>query len=113
MDVIRADIQRALAEAGYPRSTVVTELRPPWTTDMISEAGRRKLAAAGIAPPAAGSAPPATPVALPMPARRSTVVCPLCGSGDTEELARFGSTACKALWRCRDCREPFEAVKPL
>lgn len=105
MDVIRADIRRALAAAGYPDANVVTELRPAWSTDMISESGRRKLAAAGFAPP--GPAPTGT-VAL-----RLAVRCPRCGSPETEEVAHFGSTACKALWRCRACAEPFEHVKPL
>jgi ring-1,2-phenylacetyl-CoA epoxidase subunit PaaD len=109
MDVIRADIRRALDSAGYPESDVVTTLAPAWSTDDISEAGRAKLAAAGIAPPS-----PAGPAAsgLPTPVRLS-VRCPGCGSPDTEEISRFGSTACKALWRCRACREPFERVKPL
>jgi ring-1,2-phenylacetyl-CoA epoxidase subunit PaaD len=106
MDVIRTDIRRALATAGYPDAEVRTVLRPAWSTDMISEAGRAKLAAAGIAPP------PTTPrpsvVAL-----RLSVRCPRCGSAETEELSHFGSTACKALWRCRVCIEPFEHVKPL
>ena len=115
MDVIRADISQALTAAGYPRSTVVTALRPAWTTDMISESGRRKLAAAGIAPPHAVSGT----VALPSPTLRRPwtpnpgVACPRCGSTETEELSRFGSTACKALWRCLACREPFDQVKPL
>jgi ring-1,2-phenylacetyl-CoA epoxidase subunit PaaD len=113
MDVIRDDIRTALAEAGYPHSTVVTALRPAWTTDRISESGRAKLAAAGIAPPAAV----AGVVALPSPVRGTLtpdgVACPRCGSTDTEELSRFGSTACKALHRCRACQEPFDEVKPL
>jgi ring-1,2-phenylacetyl-CoA epoxidase subunit PaaD len=113
MDVIRADIRAALAAAGHPHSTVVTALRPAWTTDRISESGRAKLAAAGIAPPhtVAGV------VALPSPVlgrrRPAVVACPHCGGLDTEELSRFGSTACKALWRCRVCREPFDHLKPL
>jgi ring-1,2-phenylacetyl-CoA epoxidase subunit PaaD len=101
MDAIRADITAALHAAGYPDVEVRTALRPAWTSDWISEAGRRKLAAAGIAPP--GGA-----VALNL-----TVRCPHCGSPDTEELSRFGSTACKALWRCRSCTEPFEHLKAL
>jgi ring-1,2-phenylacetyl-CoA epoxidase subunit PaaD len=112
MDVIRADIRAALAAAGYPHSTVVTALRPAWTTDRISESGRAKLAAAGIAPPPAA----AGVVALPSPVRgtlATVVACPRCGSTDTEELSRFGSTACKALHRCRACQEPFDQVKPL
>jgi ring-1,2-phenylacetyl-CoA epoxidase subunit PaaD len=105
MDVIRSDIQRALARAGHPRSEVVTVLAPAWTTDWISPAGRAKLAAAGIAPPgpAAGR-----PVALSLAVR-----CTLCGSPDTTQISRFGSTACKALWRCRACGEPFDAMKAL
>jgi ring-1,2-phenylacetyl-CoA epoxidase subunit PaaD len=102
MDLIRADIRRALAAAGYSDVEVRTVLSPAWTTDWISEAGRSKLAAAGIAPPGRGAVP-----------LRLSVRCPRCGSPDTEELSRFGSTACKALWRCRACAEPFDRVKPL
>jgi ring-1,2-phenylacetyl-CoA epoxidase subunit PaaD len=80
-------------------------LSPAWSTDLISESGRAKLAAAGIAPPSPVSGGP-VPVAL-------SVRCPRCGSPQTEELSRFSSTACKALWRCRSCAEPFERVKPL
>ncbi|MEJ3748300.1 1,2-phenylacetyl-CoA epoxidase subunit PaaD [Actinomycetes bacterium KLBMP 9797] len=101
MDVIRADVRDALRTAGYPDAAVETALAPPWTTDWITDVGRAKLAAAGIAPPA-----PARTVTL-----RLTVRCPRCGSPDTEELSRFGSTACKALWRCRACAEPFDHVK--
>jgi ring-1,2-phenylacetyl-CoA epoxidase subunit PaaD len=101
MDVIREDIRAALAAAGHPDSEVVTVLRPAWSTDMISESGRRKLAAAGIAPPH-------TTVTLTLSVR-----CPQCGSPDTEQLSRFGSTACKSLWRCRACAEPFDAMKTL
>jgi len=100
MDVIRADIVAAARDAGYVDVTVQTKLSPPWSTDQISEAGKQKLAAAGIAPPG--------PVLLTISVR-----CPRCGSPDTRQLSRFGSTACKALWRCRACAEPFEAVKPL
>jgi ring-1,2-phenylacetyl-CoA epoxidase subunit PaaD len=107
MDVIRADIRRALAHAGHPEADVRTVLHPAWSTDMITPAGRAKLAAAGIAPPApAGSG--RGPVSL-----RLTVRCTRCGSPDTEEISRFGSTPCKALWRCRACAEPFDLVKPL
>ena len=108
MDVIRADVRRALAAAGYLEAEVVMVLSPAWSTDMISAAGRAKLAAAGIAPP--GPARTTTVgLGMPSPAPR----CPRCGCAETEELSRFGSTACKALWRCRGCAEPFEHVKPL
>jgi ring-1,2-phenylacetyl-CoA epoxidase subunit PaaD len=102
MDVIRADIRQALAAAGYSDVEVVTTLRPAWSTDFISESGRSKLAAAGLAPPG----PSRGPVALAFRVR-----CPHCGAADTEELSHFGSTACKALWRCRACAEPFDHVK--
>jgi ring-1,2-phenylacetyl-CoA epoxidase subunit PaaD len=105
MDVIRADIRSALRAAGYPDAEVVTVLRPAWSTDDITPEGRAKLAAAGISPPhPAGGGP--VPVRL-------AVRCPLCGSPDTEELSRFGSTACKALWRCRACAEPFDHLKAI
>ncbi|MDG4827947.1 phenylacetate-CoA oxygenase subunit PaaJ [Solwaraspora sp. WMMD1047] len=103
MDVIRADIVAALAAAGRPDAEVVTVHAPAWSTDWISETGRAKLAAAGIAPPGPAGA---VSVAL-------TVRCPHCGSAGTEQISRFGSTACKALWRCRDCREPFDHLKAL
>jgi ring-1,2-phenylacetyl-CoA epoxidase subunit PaaD len=103
MDVIRADIRAALRAAGHPDAEVVTALSPAWSTDDITAGGRSKLAAAGIAPPHAGG-----PVPL-----RLAVRCPHCGSPDTQELSRFGSTACKALWRCRACAEPFDHVKVL
>ncbi len=101
MDVIRDDIRRALSQAGYSDVEVSTVLSPAWSTDMISSAGRDKLAAAGIAPPE-----PVVRLSL-------SVRCPRCGSPDTAELSRFGATACKSLWRCRGCGEPFDRVKPL
>jgi ring-1,2-phenylacetyl-CoA epoxidase subunit PaaD len=118
MEAIRADIVRALAAAGYPDSVVRTQLAPAWSTDWISDSGRAKLAAAGIAPPSrvAGSPPAlARPVVLGLPGRGHSVPpdCPRCGATESEELSRFSSTACKALWRCRSCGEPFDAVKPL
>ncbi|MFI6821414.1 1,2-phenylacetyl-CoA epoxidase subunit PaaD [Micromonospora sp. NPDC050187] len=106
MDVIRADIRRALVTAGHPDAEVRTVLTPAWSTDFISEAGRAKLAAAGIAPPSPTRAADAVPLTL-------AVRCPQCGSPETEQVSRFGSTACKALWRCRSCREPFDHLKAL
>jgi ring-1,2-phenylacetyl-CoA epoxidase subunit PaaD len=102
MDAIRADIETALHRAGHGEVEVRTVLSPAWSTDWITESGRDKLAEAGIAPPGHT----ATRLVL-------TVRCPRCGSPDTEQLSRFGSTACKALWRCRACQEPFEAVKAI
>jgi len=91
---------------------VSTTLSPPWTTDWMSERGREALRRFGIAPPS-GSGPvrPEGPVSVGLSVRQ--VACPTCGSTDTEELARFGSTACKALRRCRACREPFEEFKAI
>jgi ring-1,2-phenylacetyl-CoA epoxidase subunit PaaD len=113
MGVMRADLVHALHRAGFADVDVRTVLSPAWTTDWISEEGRRKLAAGGIAPP--GRAPLRAPGPIPLqlgPSRR-TADCPLCGSSDTEELSEFGATACKALRRCRSCREPFEHVKEI
>ncbi|WP_199431434.1 1,2-phenylacetyl-CoA epoxidase subunit PaaD [Qaidamihabitans albus] len=113
MDTMRDDLVHALHAAGYDEVEVRTVLHPPWSTDWISEAGRRKLADAGIAPP--GDAPAARPGPVPLtlgPTVRR-VRCPRCGSAETEELSRFSATACKALHRCRACAEPFEHMKEL
>ena len=113
MGVMRADLVHALHGAGFDSVEVRTVLAPAWSTDRITEEGRRKLAAGGIAPP--GRAPVRSPGPVPLdlgPTRR-TASCPLCGSADTEELSEFGATACKALRRCRSCREPFEHVKEI
>jgi ring-1,2-phenylacetyl-CoA epoxidase subunit PaaD len=113
MGVMRADLVHALHAAGFDSVEVRTVLAPAWSTDRITEEGRRKLAAGGIAPP--GRAPVRSPGPVPLdlgPTRR-TASCPLCGSADTEELSEFGATACKALRRCRSCREPFEHVKEI
>jgi ring-1,2-phenylacetyl-CoA epoxidase subunit PaaD len=96
-DFIERSIREALDAAGYRGVAIETRLSPPWTTDWISEEGRRKLHAYGIAPP--------TPVG------QRAVECPQCGSSSTEEISRFGSTPCKALWRCRACAEPFDLFK--
>jgi ring-1,2-phenylacetyl-CoA epoxidase subunit PaaD len=113
MDVIRTDIRRALAAAGHLDVDVVTALGPAWSTDWITPRGRAKLAAAGIAPPPDRAGRPTGPPGRVTVALTLTVRCPRCGSPDTEELSRFGSTACKALWRCRACADPFEHVKAI
>ena len=110
LDVMRYDLRSALQRAGYDDVEIRTELRPAWTTDWITDAGKRKLAEAGIAPPGAA---PQGPVLLTMGPRPETVPCPRCGSDDTTETSRFGATACKALRRCETCREPFEHFKEL
>jgi ring-1,2-phenylacetyl-CoA epoxidase subunit PaaD len=93
---IERDIRAALDAAGYRQVRIETVLSPPWTTDWITPEGRFKLHAYGIAPPVP---------------RGAAVACPQCGSTDTLEVSRFGSTACKALWRCRSCAEPFDLFK--
>ncbi|WP_280681075.1 1,2-phenylacetyl-CoA epoxidase subunit PaaD [Kitasatospora sp. MAA19] len=111
-----ADVDRRLRAAGYRDVRVRLRLDPPWSTDLITAEGRRKLAEAGIAPPRPTSAVAAAgpvPLALGPTRTAAPVPCPRCGGADTEELSRFGSTACKALWRCRACREPFERVKEI
>ena len=95
--VIERDIRDALDTAGFRDVAIETTLSPPWTTDWISEAGKAKLRAYGIAPP--------------LSAGERAVECPQCGSIQTEEISRFGSTPCKAQWRCRDCLEPFDLFK--
>lgn len=110
MDEIRADVTTALRDAGADRVDVRLVLHPTWTTDWMSEAGRRKLAEYGIAPPdPAGRA--SAPGPVPLTLSGYIPPCPQCGSRETEELARFASTACKSLWRCTDCREPFDYFK--
>jgi ring-1,2-phenylacetyl-CoA epoxidase subunit PaaD len=105
MDVIRNDVEVALAKAGFSEVRVRTVLAPAWTTDWISDRGRAALREYGIAPPAPrGSGP--LPLTL-------AVRCPHCGSPRTSEISRFGSTACKALWRCGACGEPFDHMKTL
>ena len=95
-EVISTQIVQALESAGFGPVELHQALAPAWSTDWISAEGRRKLAALGIAPPV-----PTAPA------------CPRCGSADTERLSAFGSTPCKALHRCRNCHEPFEAFKCL
>ena len=95
--VIETIVRAALDEAGFGHLRIDTVLSPPWTTDWISEEGKAKLKAYGIAPP--------------QPAGQRAVECPQCGSLATEEVSRFGSTPCKAQWRCRDCLEPFDLFK--
>jgi ring-1,2-phenylacetyl-CoA epoxidase subunit PaaD len=107
METIRQDLVDALTLAGYRRVDVEFALAPAWTTDDMTDAAKAKLEAAGIAPPG-----PVTPPGGPVPLALS-VRCPRCGSLDTRESSRFGSTACKSLWVCRSCQEPFDHFKAL
>jgi ring-1,2-phenylacetyl-CoA epoxidase subunit PaaD len=88
-------IRDALDESGFGDMFIERQLFPPWTTDWISKRGRERLHAYGIAPPSPSA----------------TAECPLCGSTDTVEVSRFGSTPCKAQWRCNACLEPFDRFK--
>jgi len=101
---IELAIRVALDEAGLEDIGIKTVLSPPWTTDMISDAGRDKLRAYGIAPPPKGAEGRSLHGA-------DIVECPQCGSTRTKEVSRFGSTPCKALWQCSDCHEPFDRFK--
>jgi ring-1,2-phenylacetyl-CoA epoxidase subunit PaaD len=109
MEVIERDVAETVRRAGHDVEVRLV-LAPAWTTDWITEAGRKALQDNGIAPPTAREG---TTVRLDLGIRRVGPACPQCGATEVEELARFGSTACKALWRCLSCCEPFDYVKPL
>lgn len=102
--VIEASIRAALDVAGFADVEIETVLSPPWTTDWITDAGREKLRDYGIAPPPKGAASRSLK-------GDAAAECPRCGSRHTQEVSRFGSTPCKALWRCLDCLEPFDRFK--
>jgi ring-1,2-phenylacetyl-CoA epoxidase subunit PaaD len=111
MSQIEDDVRSTLEKAGIP-ARVVTRLAPAWTTDWMTEAGKEKLRAYGIAPPHATPAGSSVVRFIARPAQAETVPCPHCGSANTRESAHFGSTACKALYKCQDCQEPFDYFKP-
>ena len=106
VEAICADVRTALADEGYDDVSVELVLSPAWTTDWMTEAGRRKLEEYGVAPPAFRE--PGAPVPLTLCLR-----CPRCGASATRQLSRFGSTACKSLWVCTRCREPFDHFKAI
>jgi len=106
MDVIRMSIHMALLAAGYKEISIQQVLSPVWTTDWMSEAGKQKLKDYGIAPPYAKAAATIDPFAA-----EEQVACPHCGSADTRLVSQFGSTACKALYQCNSCHEPFDYFK--
>lgn len=110
-ELIQDDVRAALAAFG--EIEIILQRAPAWTTDWISEAGREKLRAYGIAPPGPVAAGAGQPIRLVHRASLTKLACPRCGSENTEKLSAFGSTACKALYRCMACREPFEYFKPL
>jgi ring-1,2-phenylacetyl-CoA epoxidase subunit PaaD len=106
METIRTDLIDVLTVAGYTQVDVEFVLSPAWTTDWLTDEARAKLTAYGIAPPAPRDGDGPVPLTL-------SVRCPQCGSLDTRESSRFGSTSCKSLWVCRSCREPFDHFKTL
>ena len=101
LEVMRADIETAMAEAGYQKVEIKQRLSPAWTTDWMSSEGRKKLRAYGIAPPASTACGK----------NASPIECPQCNSDDVKKISEFGSTACKALYQCRACLEPFDYFK--
>lgn len=105
MDFMRFEVERTLREAGVERFTVRQALSPAWTTDWISEEGRKKLLDFGIAPP------PSSADIRALKGTAPAIACPLCGSTDTTLVSHFGSTACKALYKCNACKEPFDHFK--
>ncbi len=106
MDMISFNIRTALTDAGITDFEIISLIEPAWTTDWISDAGRQKLLDYGIAPPAESS----TDTSF-LKGKSPVVACPQCGSVDTEMVSRFGSTPCKALYRCLSCQEPFDYFK--
>ena len=107
MDVMRQDIEKELHDAGIAQVEVKQVLSPAWTTDWITEDGKRKLKAYGIGPPEK------TADIRALKGESPIVPCPQCGSTNTVMVSAFGSTACKALWKCNDCLEPFDQFKCL
>lgn len=110
MDAIRDDLYTAFKKEGYQDVHVDLVLAPAWTTDWMTEAGKQKLQQYGIAPPTGNSKAGghSGPIRLSL-----AVKCPQCNSLNTKELTRFGSTSCKALYVCQDCKEPFDYFKVL
>lgn len=106
LETMRDDLILALTAAGFADVDVRTTLAPAWTTDWMTDAGKRKLTEYGIAPPNGRAAVRRGPIRVQL-----GVKCPRCGSLDTREVARFGSTSCKALYECRACLEPFDFFK--
>ena len=114
-ELIATAIREALAGVGYPDARIDIALSPPWTTDWIGADARRRLREFGIAPPGSevrGTAAVDVRGISPLRGSNTVVPCPRCGSARTRLTAQFGSTACKALYRCDECLEPFDYFKP-
>jgi ring-1,2-phenylacetyl-CoA epoxidase subunit PaaD len=104
MGVIALDLELAFLKAGFPKPRIETSLSPAWTTDWMTNEGHEKLKAYGIAPPVNATSKRGL-------FSSEIVECPLCDSKNTAKISEFGSTSCKALWRCNACREPFDYFK--
>ena len=113
LQAIRGELRRRLEDAGYDDVEVRTSLSPAWTSDWITEEGRQKLQLAGIVPPHMAPVRPTGPVPLTLARSAPTVRCPRCASADTTRQSVFGATACRALYRCTACGEPFEYLKEI
>lgn len=121
IEFIEDSVRKVVANAGYPEAQIETSFSPAWTTEWMSEAGKEKLTAYGIAPPltlceAAGTASGSVAtvsISARSASKRPRIGCPLCGSNDTRIISEFGSTACKALYSCNECREPFDYFKEI
>lgn len=111
-ELIEQNVLDAVIAAGLGPARVTTRRAPAWSSDWISAEGKRKLREYGIAPPGPALPDGAQPIRL-VGRRAAPVPCPRCDSARTEQLSAFGSTACKSLHRCLDCREPFEYFKPI
>jgi ring-1,2-phenylacetyl-CoA epoxidase subunit PaaD len=111
-EVIEHSVLTAIEREGLGPARATLRRAPAWTTDWISEEGKRKLREYGIAPPGPTMPDAAAPIRL-IGRKSEAIACPKCGSLHTETLSAFGSTACKALYRCLSCREPFEFFKPI
>lgn len=111
-ELIEQNVLDAVLAAGLGPARVTTRRAPAWSSDWISDEGKRKLREYGIAPPGPSLPDGSRPIRL-VGRRAEAVPCPRCGSGRTEQLSAFGSTACKSLHRCLDCAEPFEYFKPI
>jgi ring-1,2-phenylacetyl-CoA epoxidase subunit PaaD len=111
-EAIEQSVREALDAVGLGPMRMTLRRAPAWTTDWISDAGRQKLRDYGIAPPGPVDPSQATPIRI-VRREREAIACPHCGSTHTERLSAFGATACKALYRCLSCREPFEHFKPI
>lgn len=109
MDMIAMNIRLALIEHGYKNVKITSVLSPAWTTDWMSESGKEKLKAYGIAPPRSDR--PGLTDTSKLFIKQETIQCPLCNSYNTKLISQFGSTACKALYQCEDCKEPFDYFK--